>query len=198
MADDIGLAATNGSNRPRRTAGRRIRRVRALLAAALLGSVTGLAGLVLVTATQSRGRLPTFDAAEFQANQDKWTNAKLADYRLSVQVTGRQAAAYSVEVRGGEVEHATRNGEPLSQRRTMGTWSVPGMFTTIQSDVSNLEKHRQGVADRQTPQVLIRGQFDPELGYPIRYHRTELRKWGNNVEVSWEVTSFTRLSPVEK
>jgi hypothetical protein len=67
------------------------------------------------------------------------------------------------------------------------------MFATIQSDVTNLEKHRQGTAEPQTPQVLLRAQFDPILGYPRRYHRTELQRWGTNVEVSWTVVSFDVL-----
>jgi hypothetical protein len=187
------LATTNGSNHTARPRTGRLRRIRALLAAALLGGVTGLVALIVVTATRNGGRLAQFEPATFYANQTKWSAAGLTDYRLVVRVTGRQAAEYFVEVRGGQIQQATRDGTPLRQRRTMGTWSVPGMFTTIQSDVTNLEKHRDGRADRQTPQVLLRGQFDTDLGYPIRYHRTEMQKWGTNVEVSWEVTLFELL-----
>jgi hypothetical protein len=103
-----------------------------------------------------------------------------------VAVAGRQAARYYVEVRAGEVRVATRDGQPLRQERTRGTWSVPGMFGTIQTDIANLEKQQAGTADPTTPQLLLRGVFDPQLGYPVRYLRTELRKWGNNLEVSWE------------
>ena len=71
------------------------------------------------------------------------------------------------------------------------------MFGTIQSDVTNLERRRAGTADQTTPQVLLRGEFDSDLGYPVRYHRTELQKWGNNVEVTWEVTSFETLQAGE-
>ncbi len=69
------------------------------------------------------------------------------------------------------------------------------MFGTIQSDIVNRQRHRAGTADRQTPQVSLRGRFDPELGYPQRYHRTELQKWSTNSEVSWEVTLFEQLGP---
>jgi hypothetical protein len=146
-----------------------------------------------VTAARNRDRLPQLDVAEFMVSKQKWRDADVQDYRVVVEVTGRQAATYSVEVRGGEVRTAARNGQPLRQKRTFATWSVPGMFNTIQSDVANLEKHREGTADRQTPQVLLRAQFDPVLGYPKRYHRTELQKWSTNEEVSWTVVAFDVL-----
>jgi hypothetical protein len=107
-----------------------------------------------------------------------------------VVVTGRQPAVYFAAVRDGNVEVATRDGEVLSRRRTVDTWSVPGMFETIHSDVINVERHRDGKADRNTQQLLIRGVLDETHGAPLRYHRTELRQWGPNVEVMWEVKRF--------
>ena len=126
----------------------------------------------------------------FRAAKQRWEQSAPANYNIEVQVTGRQPAVYFAAVRDGIAEVATRDGEVLSRRRTIDTWTVPGMFTTIHSDVVNLELHRDGKADRATPQLLIRGVFDEEHGAPMRYHRTELRQWGPNVEVMWEVKRF--------
>ena len=146
--------------------------------------------LALMTRARHDDRLPELDVAQFAEFQEKWRAAEIADYQITIEVSGRQAAVYSVDVRNGQVVTATRDGLPLRQRRTFSTWSVPGMFTTIQSDVDNLIKHREGSADRLTPQLLLRAKFHPQLGYPEKYHRTELQKWRSNSEVYWRVKSF--------
>ena len=171
----------------------KLRKIRALVAAAFLGAGAGLVLLIVATAGHNGDLMPQVTPEGFAAAQLRWRNSGQRNYDLTVVVTGRQAATYQVEVRDGHVQRATRDDLPLKQRRTQGTWSVPGMFTTIQSDVDNLVSHRDGTADRSTPQVLLRGVFHAELGYPIRYHRTELRKWENNLEAAWEVVTFELL-----
>lgn len=72
----------------------------------------------------------------------------------------------------------------------MGTWSIPGMFSTMQSDVENVERIAAGNATPQTPQVTMRGQFAPQFGYPSTYVRIERTKTGRSYEVAWQVTEF--------
>jgi hypothetical protein len=170
-----------------------VRHVAALTTAAILGSLAGGGLLLAVTILRFQQSLPTFTPGDFYEARDRWASQAPEDYKVEVSVSGRQAATYYVEVRDGETVAATRNGDALTQHRTMGTWSVSGMFTTIHSDVINFESHQQGTANRQTPQVLLRGLFDEQYGFPRRYHRTELRKWGPNQEVMWEVTRFEIL-----
>lgn len=177
-------------NSIRTSAERRIQRIAALTAAALLGVLAGLVGLLVPVMVRHQQQLPLLQPDDFDRAQQRWDAIGPASYNLEVVVTGRQPATYYVEVRDGEVTTAMRDGEALSQRRTMGTWSVPGMLTTIHMDVLNLERHRQGTADSQTPQLLLRGVFDEHDGHPRRYHRTELRRWGPNAETMWEVRRF--------
>jgi hypothetical protein len=146
--------------------------------------------MLVLAAFRNANSLPPLTPEDFRAAKQRWEQSAPASYNIEVVVTGRQPAVYFAAVRDGNVEIATRNGEALSRRRTIDTWSVPGMFTTIYSDVVNLERHRNGKADRDTPQLLIRGLFDETHGVPLRYHRTELQKWGPNVEVMWEVKRF--------
>lgn len=177
---------------PRRTSP--LGQMQTLAAAGFLGVLTAVVVLMAWTAASNRGKLPSLTVEEFEAAKQRWRANEPDDYDVTIEVAGRQAATYHVEVRAGEVMVATRDSIPLKQQRTRGTWSVPGMFNTIQSDVDNAEQHRLGTAAEGVPQVHLLALFDSQYGYPQRYHRTELRKWGNNAVVSWEVTEFRVLS----
>jgi len=106
-----------------------------------------------------------------------------------VTVHGPQPATYRVEVRDGEAIAAWRNGEPLKSQRTFGTWSVPGMFSTISRDVEAIE--RAAAEHRQRP-LILRAAFHAEYGYPERYRRIDngSRKGGDSIAVTWEVVEF--------
>jgi hypothetical protein len=156
--------------------------------AGLLGVVAGIIGLLTTVILRQQQTLPKLMPGEFYEAKARWEENAPPSYNIEIAVTGRQAAVYYTEVRDGEVFAATRDGEVLSRLRTIDTWTVPGMFTTIHADVVNLERHLAGTADHNTPQVLLRGHFDERTGTPLRYHRTELRKWGPNIDVMWEVT----------
>ena len=168
----------------------RMRRIAALTTAGLLGVAAGIVGLLTIVILRHQQLLPKLTPDRFFEAKVRWGENAPPSYNIRVAVTGRQAAVYYTEIRNGEVFAAMRDGEMLSRLRTVDTWTVPGMFATIQSDVVNLEKHLAGTADRNTPQVLLRGYFDEQTGVPLRYHRTELNKWGPNAEVMWEVTQF--------
>lgn len=168
----------------------RMLRLAAYTTAGLLGVAAGIAGLLTIVILRHQQTLPKLTPDRFFEAKTRWEENAPPSYNIRVAVTGRQAAVYYAEVRDREVFAATRDGEVLSRLRTVDTWTVPGMFATIQSDVANLQKHLAGTADQNTPQVLLRGYFDEQIGVPLRYHRTELRKWGPNSEVMWEVTQF--------
>ena len=141
-----------------------------------------------VTVWARRGRLPDVDrdihAAEFRA----WESVAPPNYDIETKVTGRQPALYVVQVRDEAVLSATRNGTPLQQRRTMGTWSVPGMFDTMESDLINEADDQNQRLMSNSPQVTVRAKFHPDWHYPEKYQRIE---WGTQYEVEWEVTKFT-------
>lgn len=183
-------AETSELNAPPRNSARKINQIAALSTAAVLGVVCGLIGIVVLAVFRNANSLPPLAPEDFDAAKRRWEQNAPADYNIEVIVTGRQPAIYFAAIRDGNVQVATRDGEALSRRRTIDTWTVPGMFTTIHSDVINLKRHRDGKADRDTPQLLLRGLFDETHGAPLRYHRTELRQWGPNVEVMWEVKRF--------
>lgn len=166
----------------------------------LAGMLFGLAAMLGITVIARQGRLRPLTPEAFETARQRWETHGPEDYNVLATVSGRQPASYRVEVRGGKIRSALRNGQPLRQRRTMGTWSVPGMFGTIAADLESQRRIADGTANATTPHVRLRADFDTQLGYPIRYHRMELRGQGGNYEIAWDVqfTAATAPDPVPR
>lgn len=143
--------------------------------------------LLIVTAVVLRVTygLPSLSGEELNAARALWEQAGPEDYDITILVSGRQAAEYRVEVRGGVAVQAWRNGQPLKQPRTFATWSVPGMFQTMQRDVDHMEG---SVPVRDVGRLKLFSRFDSALGYPTAYLRVESGVVNN--DVSWRVTHF--------
>jgi hypothetical protein len=157
-----------------------------------LGGVLGILGTLIALRIIHRDPTPVLTPELFHAAHHRWKQVAPRNYDIEIRVTGSQPATYRVEVRGGQSQAAWRNGEPLKTRRTFGTWSVPGMFSTISRDVEQLERQASGRNDPRVPELILRAAFDPKYSYPARYRRTEWgsRKGTTAQEVKWEVTEF--------
>jgi hypothetical protein len=132
---------------------------------------------------------PALTSRAFDAAWEQWRRQGPADYEIHIRVSGAQPATYRVVVVDGEAKQAFRNGQPLQQRRIFETWSVPGMFSTIEADLTRQQgKSATGVAPAR---MTLRAEFDPEYGYPRKYRRIE---WGQGIEVNWEVERFEKRS----
>jgi hypothetical protein len=154
---------------------------------AILGGALGLVAALLVTAWFHGERLPLVDRAALQAARQRWRQHGPASYDVEVAVDGPQSAVYRVEVRDGQVRAASIDGRPLRQQRTWGTWSVPGMFGTIESDLDRLEGGSGPSGGVPPRRVVLRGRFDERYGYPEKF----LRVQGDPpLQVTWEVTRF--------
>lgn len=162
---------------------------RASCLAALTGLLLALLSVAAVVVVNARRQaLPELTPSRFDDAWARWQSQAPPDYDIEVVVAGRQPATYAVQVRQGQVQQATRNGNPLQQPRTWGTWSVPGMFGTIETDLRNQNEITPLPADTHRPQLILRAEFAPKWGYPARYQRLELVTQN---EVSWQVTRFT-------
>lgn len=153
--------------------------------AALLGGILALILVGLGLALIFRGvPIPPMDAERFAAAEELWRAAGPDHYVIEIRVEGMQPAVYRVTVRGGQAIDATLNGNPLRDLRTLGTWSIPGMFGTIRRDVDTL----QAAAKAKEPEPLyLCAEFDSEFGFPRRYLRSDLRF---RITTSWEVLQF--------
>lgn len=164
---------SGASQLPTRMAGKRLRQLRA----ALLGVLAGLA-LALGVAFYLRRSLPPLTATALAEAKVRWSALAPPNYRLEVVVSGAQPAVYAVEVQDGRAVAASRNRIPLKQPRTWETWTVPGMFGTLESDVQSLA---------EGDSLVVRCQFHPEYGYPAKY---ESFRASTRHQVDWEVTRF--------
>jgi len=143
--------------------------------------------VILIVLAMRGGQMGPLTDETLEQAKKRWDEHEVANYDIEIEVSGRQASKYHVEVRGGEPVRASRNGEPLTQSRTWWTWSVPGMFETLHSDVINMEKYEAG---EKVPHLNVLVEFDGERGFPRRYVRVESVKMGGNPEVTWQVTKF--------
>jgi hypothetical protein len=172
-------------NKPR---AQRLKRIRRGLPAAIVGTVAGLL-VVLGAMVLLSDRIPEMTPELLSRAQDKWARQQLTSYRIQVTVEGRQPGVYETEVRDNRVTRSTFNDQPLTSRRTLSTWSVDGMFRTLDYDAEAVVNRRE--AD---PRLTLRAEFNSEFGFPQRYHRIE---WGSTNELVWTVTAFTPLGSRE-
>ncbi len=133
------------------------------------------------------GRLPEINQQQLDDALAAWQSVAPPSYNIQTTVSGPQPGVYTVQVRDHKVVNADRNGAELKQKRTMGTWSVPGMFDTIESDLKNSAEDTTDRLTPESPRVTARATFHPQWHYPERYQRIQ---WGSQVEVNWSVTQF--------
>lgn len=155
-----------------------------------LAPFIGLAAVVVtigVFAWLVRAKNEPVTRGRLNAAREKWLENEPKNYDLEVAVSGRQSATYEVHVRNGEVIEALRNEAPLKQQRTFRTWSGPGMFDTIETDVDTLEFANAHPDDPKSIMLTLRAKFDEKTGLPMSYLRSE---WGTNHDVSWKVIRF--------
>jgi len=149
----------------------------------VLGMIMGgLAGILGWAFWQGRGqRLPRLTPDAFRQAKSLWERQEINNYRVVVEVSGRQAARYEVQVKDGVAVRVLHNGQPLSLSRLIATWSVPGMFGTIQSDLDRLPRRKN---------LTLWARFHPVYGYPESYRRLETVVRGESSAASWRVVEF--------
>lgn len=183
-------ASPNDSSGSARAAAAR-RKLNRLLGG-LLGLVLGAGvALVVVLIVANRSRLPDLTRERLETQRRVWRRHALPNYDIEVQVTGPRAATYRVRVRDNVAVSETIDGRPLDDPRTFATWSVPGMFETIERDVETVESNAERGSAVEGVHLSLYAAFDPHYGFPTRYQRIA---WGNGatgVDVTWRVTEFS-------
>ncbi|MEX0936696.1 MAG: DUF6174 domain-containing protein [Pirellulales bacterium] len=117
---------------------------------------------------------------------DRWREHGPESYTMEIELGGMRPGTVHLEVRDGEVTAMQRDGY-TPERRVWETWSVPGMFDTIDRELQIAEAPAEEAQFPPGTQFELRAEFDARLGYPRRFRRMVL---GEGTEVSWQVTRF--------
>jgi hypothetical protein len=154
-----------------------------LLAGVSVAAVVTLAGLFFL----ARGTTPQVTEESLAAAMARWDEHGPRSYRLELLVSGSRGGPVLVEVRDGEAVSLTRDGRTPA-RHTWEYWTVPGQFEAIELELTGDPQAMFGVPSRSD--VILRAEFDPQLGYPRKYQRHVL---GKSLEIGWEAVRFERL-----
>ncbi len=129
-------------------------------------------------------KTPDLTEESFQAALQKWQARGPASYDLDVQIGGAQPGIAHVEVRNGTVTVATRDGLPL-QDWNMDEWSIAGQFEALEREFEFAEDPQGEMQAPPGARIWLRCEFDPEYGYPRRFHRYAT---GGAPEVYWRTS----------
>jgi hypothetical protein len=133
--------------------------------------------------------IPDLSEESLRAAKQRWERLGPASYDLDLEIRGAQPGIVHVEVRDGAVTAAVRDGRATPER-TWDEWSVPGQFNTLERELELAEDPQHEMDAPPGAQLRLRCEFDPQLGFPRRYHR---HATGGAPEVFWRATSFKSI-----
>jgi hypothetical protein len=172
----------NETESPRRPP-RRLRRIAISIGCIVLGIV---GGLVVFALTSMRRPPPTMSAAGFESAIERWKQNRPPDYRMTVEVGGRQVGTMHVVVKNHTPVKVLR-GDTLVPEHTWRYWTVGGLFEIIRTDLEGLDQPERAFGTADVSQLVQQAEFDADLGYPRRYRRAVLST-GDSIE--WTNTEF--------
>jgi hypothetical protein len=152
----------------------------------VLGSIAfALASLVLSLEFFVVERIPLLTQSDLDAAKKRWQEHGPVSYDMEIQLRGAQPGRVKVNVRDRVVAAEARD-ERIPKEHTWETWSVPGMFNTIETDMEIADNPEQAIQAAPGTKWQLRCEFDAATGLPRRYHRMA----SNGPEVYWRVTRF--------
>lgn len=180
------MKISNEQEAPPSTLRSRIR-ARSLVVGIVFGLVVGAALAVAGLFVFARGSTPLVTEELLREAEARWSARGPQSYDEDLVITGPQAGDIQIEVRAGQVERMVRNGQVPRQRRTWDYWSVPNQFAMIRQDLASARSPLKPFGVTSPGNVVLRADFDPELGYPRFYQRAVL---GTQYDISWRAARF--------
>ncbi len=150
----------------------------------LFGAIVLMAAILLGMKLLIAEDMPLLTQERLQTGLEQWEARGPASYDLDVKISGAQPGIAHVEVRDGAVTSAMRDGLPL-QEWNKDEWSIPGQFEALERELEFAENPQEQMDAPPGAKVWQRCEFDPEYGYPRRFHRYAT---GGAPQVSWETT----------
>jgi hypothetical protein len=125
-------------------------------------------------------------ATDFEAAVSRWNERGLKNYEMELEGNFDIKGKLHVAVRNGEVTSMSLDGQP-SPARIWEYWSVNGLFGIIRRDLDRNEAAAKNPGGPLPQPVLQQAEFDPELGFPRRYQRSEISSGQSG---DWRIVSL--------
>ena len=151
-----------------------------------IGLAVGLVAGGVTLFFQMRADGVELTRSDWEAARNRWSNASIRGYVIVVDTKGLRPARHRVVVEDGKVVERTTDGKPVPER-VRGTWSIDGMFDTLDMELRNRKNPRIPYGVDSADQIVTRVQFDEKYGYPASYLRHVLGRTGS---IEWVVVSF--------
>ena len=155
-----------------------------------MGAVLALIALLALAIAARRSAAPAVTTEDLRAAIARWRAHGPRDYDLVVETSGKQTGRYEVRVREGQPVAARRNGLDL-KRREASYWTVPSLLDVIQHDLKFVDDPQRGFNAPPGSTVILRAEFDPELGLPRSYQRSILGQASDDIQ--WRIAEFQRV-----
>ncbi len=147
-------------------------------------------GTIVVSVVFYRDPLPALTDETLAAAMERWRESGPKNYALQVEILGRQPGIVTLTVRDGEPIAMTRDGRTPEQRRTWSAWTVPSQFDMLATELRGQLDPARGYGAPTGSEVVLKAEFDPQLGYPLRVRRQVL---GTDLAMEWRVTRFETM-----
>jgi hypothetical protein len=169
--------------RPRRS------RLRTVMLGVAIGSIIGLVGTIGLIVFLNRGQLPIMRPTDLEAAESRWKQRGPTSYNIDLEGSFDIKGHMHIEVRNREVTAMSLDGRP-SPPRLWRLWSVSGLFEFIEADVKRNAEAANHEGGALPEPVLQQAEFDPELGLPRGYQRTEL---STRQSGGWRIVKFEHI-----
>jgi Family of unknown function (DUF6174) len=174
---------SGGRRRPYRS------RLRTVMLGVVIGSMIGLVGTIGLIVFLNRGQLPIMRTTDLEAAENRWKQRGPTSYDMDLEGSFDIKGHMHVEVRNREVTAMSLDGRP-SPARLWRLWSVNGLFEFIEADARRNAEAANHEGGALPEPVLQQAEFDPELGLPRGYQRTELSTGQSG---GWRIVKFERV-----
>jgi hypothetical protein len=156
----------------------------------LFAFLGGLCGVVLALYLMREPAPPPLTSEVLEAAAARWADHGPPSYNLDVEVTTENVSKYHLEVRDGQFTGMSIDGRPISRRASGEYWTVPGQFDILRTELENCANPAKALKVNDPNWVVLRAEFDPKYGYPLRCQRDML---GRGPTMKWKTLKFEAL-----
>jgi hypothetical protein len=151
------------------------------------------ASLLILLLLTGCSRLPELTPDSLHAAQLQWEKSGPPNYRMVVETSGdrMETSKYAITVKAKEIVKLERNGSPLQPEAGGSSYSVEGLFHTLDQEIDLAGKPQKlGAPPGYSSYPFAR--FDPATGRLLRFQRS-VGGMKNSIEI--KVTEFEALNP---